>query len=292
MRVRPKLDHIKNCIVPQLFTLNNQFFGLDKWEYLSYRLIMPDKKIKAVLFDFGETLLNFGKVNAGQLFREGARLSYDFLKSVGQPVGNFRWYCWRNLISVRVCYWLSSITRRDFDALKMLKKSGIKRGIKLDEQRWRHIAWLWYKPLSKVGRIEPETTETLTALKKLGLKLGIVSNTFVSGSSLDKHLEQLGILDFFGVRVYSYEFDFRKPDVRIFKAAAERIGEMLENILFVGDQIDRDIKPAVKTGMKAVLKTAYTNAGKKIPKEAWRINRLSELPGLIEKINAKTAYSK
>jgi len=34
------------------------------------------------------------------------------------------------------------------------------------------------------------------------------------------------------------------------------------------------------------LKTAYTNAGKKIPKGAWKINQLSELPTLIEKINA------
>ncbi|GAI71517.1 unnamed protein product, partial [marine sediment metagenome] len=84
-----------------------------------------------------------------------------------------------------------------------------------------------------VSKVEPETADTLAALKNLGLKLGIVSNTFVNGSSLEKHLEQLGILDFFSVRIYSYEFDFRKPDARIFKAAAERIGEMLENILFV-----------------------------------------------------------
>jgi len=38
--------------------------------------------------------------------------------------------------------------------------------------------------------------------------------------------------------------------------------------------------------MQAVLKTAYTNAGKKIPKGAWKINQLSELPVLIKKINA------
>ena len=144
--------------------------------------------------------------------------------------------------------------------------------------------------MSKIGKAESNIIQTLAALKKLGLKLGIVSNTFISGSSLDKHLEQLGILDFFPVRLYSYEFDFRKPDARIFKIAAERIGEMLENILFVGDQIDRDVKAAAKTGMHAVLKAAYTNAGKKTPKGAWKINQLAELPGLIEKINAGTSH--
>lgn len=247
---------------------------------------MPEKKIKAVLFDFGETLLNFGKVNTTRLFQEGAGLSYEFLKGSGQPVGNFKCYCWRSLISLRIHHWLSSITGRDFDALELLKKVGTKKGIKLDGEQWRYFAWLWYEPLSKVAKVESNISETLIALKRMGLKLGIVSNTFVNGSSLEKHLAQLGILDFFAVRVYSYEFDFRKPDVRIFKVAAERIGEMLENILLVGDQIDKDIKAAIKTGMKAVLKAAYTNTGRKIPKGVLKINQLSELPALIEKINA------
>ncbi len=243
-------------------------------------------EIRAVLFDFGETLLNFGKVSMCQLFRQGAGLSYNFLKDSGQPVGSFEFYCWRNLISLRIHHLISNITGRDFDALVLLKKIASKKGVKLDEQQWRHLVWLWYEPLSKVGKVEPETIETLTTLKKMGLKLGIVSNTFVNSFCLDKHLEQFGILDFFTVRLYSHKFDFRKPDVRIFKLAAERIKESLENILFVGDRIDKDVKPAVKLGLKAVLKTAYTNAGKKLPKGALKINRLCELPGLIEKINS------
>lgn len=247
---------------------------------------MPDKKIKAVLFDLGETLLNFGKVNTTRLFRQGAGLSYDFLKSAGQPIGKFNYYCWRNLISLRIRCWISNIIRRDFDALTLFKKIGTRKGIKLNEQQWQHLAWLWYKPLYKASTADPKTKETLTALKDSGLKLGIVSNTFVHGSSLEKHLEQLNILDFFSVRLYSYEFGFRKPDIRIFKIAAERIGEMLENIMFVGDRVDMDVKPAARIGMQAVLKSAYTNTGKKIPKGTWKINQLSELPDLIEKINA------
>jgi len=249
---------------------------------------MPDKKIKAVLFDLGETLLNFGKVNTTQLFRQGACLSYDFLKSCGQPVGNFNYYCWRNLISLRIRHWLSNITKNDFNSLLLLRGIGTKKGIRLDRQQWRHFAWLWYEPLYKISKTEPNTKETLAALKNSGLKLGIVSNTFVNSCSLDKHLEQLGILEFFSVRVYSYEFDFRKPDTRIFKAAAERIGEKLENILFVGDRINQDVKAAAKAGMQTVLKKAYTNAGKKTPKGVLKITQLAELPALIEKINANS----
>lgn len=247
---------------------------------------MPAKKIKAILFDLGETLITFGKVNTSELFRQSARLSYDFLKSRGQPIGNFKWYYWRNYISLRIRRWISSITGRDFDALALLKKVGEKKGINLGEQQWRHLAWLWYEPLSKVAKTESNIAETLTKLKEAGLKLGIVSNTFINSSSLEKHLQQLGILDFFTVKVYSYEFNFRKPNVKIFKIAAERIGEIMEDILFVGDHIDNDIRAAVKIGMIPVLKAAYTNTGKKIPDGVWKIDRLAELPELVEKINA------
>jgi len=244
------------------------------------------QQIKAALFDLGETILNFGKINATRLFRQGARLSYDYLKSCGQHVGGFEYYCWRNLIALRIRNIIANITKNDFNSAAFLRSHGTKKGIKLDAGQWKHYAWLWYEPLRKISTTEPEIKQTLAALKKAGLKLGIVSNTFVNGSSLDKHLEQVGILDFFQTRVYSYEFDFRKPDLRIFKIAAERIGEAMENILYIGDRIDKDTKPALKLGMKAVLKTAYTNNGKNTPDGAYKINHLSELPALVEKINS------
>lgn len=247
---------------------------------------MPDKKIKAVLFDLGETLLNFGKVKTTSLFLDGAKLSYDFLKDLNQPVVDFKLYCWRSLMSLQLYHFFSKITGNDFDALALLKKIGIKKGVKLNQEQWQHIAWLWYKPLSRFGQTEADIKDTLAALKNSGLKLGIVSNTFVHRSSLEKHLEQLGILDFFSVRLFSYEFNFRKPDPRIFITAADRIGERLPNIMFIGDRLNPDIKPALKLDMTAVLKYAYTNGRKKPPKGTYKIKHLAELPALIEKINA------
>jgi HAD superfamily hydrolase (TIGR01549 family) len=250
---------------------------------------MPDKKIKAILFDLGETLLNFGQVNPRDIFRKGARLSYDFLKSSGQPVGSFKSYCLWYVAALYFRRIVSGITRNDFNSLAMLRWAGMKKGIHLDGDQWRHFAWLWYEPLSKIATVEPDIKETLTKLKDSGLKLGIVSNTFVSRDSLERHIQQFDILDFFETRMYSYEFDFRKPDLRIFRIAAERIGEIPQNILFVGDRIDKDIKPALKVGMQAVMKTAYTNNGKKLPRDAWKVAKISELPSLIQKINSQAA---
>jgi putative hydrolase of the HAD superfamily len=246
-----------------------------------------NNQIKAVLFDLGETLLDFGKIKATRLFRQGARLSYDYLKSSGQPVVNFECYCWVNLLILRIRHLIGRIQKRDFDSLALLRKVGTRVGVRFDDEQWRHFAWLWYEPLSKMATTETDIKDTLISLKGLGLKLGILSNTFVNADSLEKQLKQLGLLDFFSVRLYSYQFDFRKPDLRIFKIAAERLDEPAENILYIGDRIDMDIEPALKIGFKPVLKAAYANDGKTPPNGAWKINHLSELPSLIQKLNTK-----
>ncbi len=242
--------------------------------------------IKAVLFDLGDTLLNFGRIRTTRVFQQSARRTYDYLVKNGQPASNFLWYCLRNLIAIRLRIFRSDLAGRDFDALSLLKKSGAKHGYKFSEDQWREVGWLWYEPLSRLAKIEPDIKNTLSTLGGMGLKLGILSNTFISAGSLDRHLRQLGILDFFPYRLYSYQFEFRKPDRRIFQAAADKMDELVENILYVGDRLDKDIWPALKAGMRTALKSAYTNAGKNVPAGVWKIDRIAELPVIIEKVNA------
>ncbi len=246
---------------------------------------MAHDVIRAVLFDLGETILNFGRVNTTRAFLLGARATHSFLKEQGQPVAPFPWYTLRNLVRLRVKYLLSNITGRDFDSLELLKKVGLRKRVHLPPAQWEQFAWLWYEPLGRCAWVEQDLKQTLSTLKSLGLKLGIVSNTFVNRSSLQRHLEVLSILGFFPVQLYSYEFHVRKPSPELFRMAAEKIDVPAGNILFVGDRIDNDILPAMRTGMRAALKEAYTNAGRETPPGAYRIQRLSELPELIEKIN-------
>jgi HAD superfamily hydrolase (TIGR01549 family) len=245
---------------------------------------VPEHEIRAVLFDLGDTILNFGRVETTKTFLAGARVSYAFLKEHGQYRGGFAWYFLSNLLRLRARYLLSDVLQRDFNSLELLQAVGARKGVDLSPEQWEQFAWLWYEPLSRRAQIEPDLPETLAALRGMGLKLGIVSNTFVSRHSLERHLRELGILEFFSLQLYSCEFHFRKPDVEIFRVAAERIGEAARNILFVGDRIDNDIRPALESGMKAVLKEAYTNQGKKTPPGAHRIHRLAELPHLMQSL--------
>ena len=243
-------------------------------------------QIQAILFDIGETLLNFGKVDAAGLFREGTSLAYDFLKKLGAPVGSFKIYLFRHSLAIRLHLLFSKIRGRDFDSYEMLKKMEIRRGTRLNQQQWIDYAKCWYEPLRKIARVEPDIIETLKKLKGKKLKLGVLSNTFINASTLDRHLAQLGLLEFFEVRVYSYEYPFRKPDKRIFLDAAKKLNTEPENILFVGDRIDTDINGSAAAAMLPCLKKAYTNINKKNYNNIMRVDKLSELPGLVESINA------
>ncbi|MDD5459057.1 MAG: HAD family hydrolase [Phycisphaerae bacterium] len=241
---------------------------------------------KAIIFDLGDTLLNFGRVQPTGLFMRGARLSYDYLKKLGQPVPIYAVYCVKNLAAIRFRHMWSTVSSNDFSARELLKNINKNSGFNLTEQQWDELVWLWYEPLSELGTVEPDITETLEKLRQMNLKLAILSNTFVDGSSLEKHLAKHDMLKFFDVKMYSYQFSFRKPDPRIFRQAAEKLQLSPSEIVFVGDRIDKDIKPALKVGMKAVLKAAYTNKYKCPPHNVPKIETIRELPAVIEKINS------
>ena len=252
---------------------------------------MSQGPIKAVLFDIGDTLVNFGKVSTFRVFKEGSRLSYDFLRDLGQPVGNFTWYFWRNLISLQRRLFISYLTGNDFDSLEVIRGVGRRKGVELTDEQWEKLAVIWYEPLRRIAHPEPQTIETLKSLQQQGLKLGILSNTFIHGTSIERHLTEMGLLEFFPVRLYSYEFSFRKPDPRIFTEGLKRLGETPAHVLYVGDRIRNDIIPTLKLGMLAALKRAYSNAGKQPPAGAWTIDKLAELPGLIERFNKSNMLS-
>jgi len=87
------------------------------------------------------------------------------------------------------------------------------------------------------------------------------------------------------MRIYSYQLKYRKPSKKIFLKAASMIETEPENILFVGDRINKDVCGAMRAGMKAALKAAYTNEGQKRPEGTIEIERIAQLPGIIEEIN-------
>lgn len=86
----------------------------------------------------------------------------------------------------------------------------------------------------------------LTQLKT-SYELGIVSNFT---GNLELILAECDCLNLFNFVLDSYHVGFSKPDLRIFQIALKKTNQKAENVLFVGDNLERDILPAKTLGMK------------------------------------------
>src|SRR5690606_38948955 len=138
-------------------------------------------------------------------------------------------------------------------------------------------AWNWYLPLAEQATLEPGTHETLQRLRDGGYRMGLISNTFVPGFVLDRHLARLSLLEYFPVRVYSCDVGYRKPDPRIFQIALDRIGVGPDEAVFIGDSPTADILGARQASIYPIWKRPPHQAGTTL--DALTISRLAELPG-------------
>jgi len=243
-------------------------------------------RIKGILFDLGDTLLDFGKVDVSSLFEAGARLAHEYLTSQGLELPSLARYHRLQLWAIRWNYLKSRFTRREFNSLDLLGRLSARLGHRLSAEQIGELAWRWYQPLSAQATVEPGLVEMLRRLTAGGLAMGIVSNTFVPGEVLDRHLASVGLLDLLPVRVYSCEVRYRKPNVVIFNLALARIGLAPAETMFVGDSPHADIRGANRAGMISVLKDP---SGRHVADKggaAYRVARLAELEDIIARHNA------
>src|SRR5262245_27330816 len=95
-----------------------------------------------------------------------------------------------------------------------------------------------------------ETKEVLEELKRLKLRLGVISNFDSRVYSVMRSLE---IIEFFDAGTISSETGFAKPHPEIFEAAIRALGVDRHRILLVGDNLADDVQAAEQAGLTAVL---------------------------------------
>ncbi|MFE4713316.1 HAD family hydrolase [Paenibacillus sp. NPDC056722] len=124
----------------------------------------------------------------------------------------------------------------------------------------------------------PNLLELLEELQQRGIELGLITNGFTALQM--SNIQALGIERYFSAILVSEQEGLRKPDHRIFKLAAERLGVAPEESIYVGDHPMNDVQASREAGMIAIWKKdEYWDS----PVEADAvINDLSELVGILE----------
>jgi HAD superfamily hydrolase (TIGR01509 family) len=242
-------------------------------------------RIKGILFDLGDTLIDFGKVDVPTLFEAGAHMAYDYLTKLGKPLPAFANYHRRQLRAVRWNYFKSRITGREFNALDIMGNLSHKLGHDLSCEQTIDLAWQWYAPLAAMAKVAPCARDLLEDFKRQGLTVGLVSNTFIPGQVLDRHLAQAGLLELLPVRVYSCDCKWRKPSPDIFRLALKLAALAPGETLFVGDSPQADIVGANRAGMISVLKDPANRFANTKAKPAHRIKDLCELSPILRQYN-------
>ncbi len=94
--------------------------------------------------------------------------------------------------------------------------------------------------------------KTLELLHHAGLKLGVVSNSYGNMQTL---CHEFGYNKFLKVIIDSTTEGVSKPDPRIYTLALDRLKLPAPQVLMVGDNFERDIRPCKILGMKTAWLT-------------------------------------
>ncbi|MFI5758927.1 HAD family hydrolase [Streptomyces sp. NPDC051569] len=134
----------------------------------------------------------------------------------------------------------------------------------------------------------PDVRPALTALRSDGLWLGIAGNQTVRAGGILRTLFTDDV-DLIGT---SDDWDASKPDPAFFERVAEVVPFDNEEILYVGDRLDNDIRPALTAGMRTALirrgpwATIQWNTEDAVRLPDLRIGSLTELPEQIAALSA------
>jgi putative hydrolase of the HAD superfamily len=136
----------------------------------------------------------------------------------------------------------------------------------------------YFKDYTRRVDVQKEAIPTLRSLLPR-YRLGVVTN-FAYPSGIYRILEKFGLEEVFDPIVISGEVGWIKPSPIIFQVALSKLRMSAEQVVFVGDDPEADIKGAKNIGMK----TVFLARGSSRCDADITISHLSSLTDVIEKL--------
>ena len=126
----------------------------------------------------------------------------------------------------------------------------------------------------------PGAVDTVAELKRLGYKVGVVSN---AEGRVEQDLEAAGFRGMFETVVDSHVVGVAKPDPGIFAIVLERMGAAAAKAVFLGDVPAVDVVGARAAGIRPVLLDRH---GLYPEVDVPRLARIEEFPACLEELEA------
>ena len=203
--------------------------------------------LRAVLFDWGDTLFHFAYDE--ELLAAGWDAGLATLDREGLPGHEETAAVFRERY-LPLLFVEGSVDEVEYPAMIRELLGGF--GVELTDGELdgflaaEHAAWA---PARLVGA---HTHALLDSLRARGLLTGLVSNAFDPGWLLHKDLADMGLAERLDAAVFSSEVGKRKPHPAVFEATLSRLGVEPAEALFVGDRRYEDMRGAKELGMTTV----------------------------------------
>jgi putative hydrolase of the HAD superfamily len=152
------------------------------------------------------------------------------------------------------------------------------------DEQLAEAAALRYIAYRTAAQLRPDALDTLRALRADGYKIGLVSDCT---HDLADQWTQFELAAYIDEAVFSCHEGTRKPDPRLFLAAAERLGVEPETCLYVGDGGGDEMAGSAAVGMHPVLLAGEdwaANHAPGRPQATWtgrHAETLSEIPAIL-----------
>lgn len=136
------------------------------------------------------------------------------------------------------------------------------------------------------GQVHPDVLPTLTALRERGYRLGIITNGTAYNQA--RKIDHTGLQTYMDLVVLAGEEGIQKPDPRLFRMAAARLGVPCECCVFVGDNPHADIQGARDAGMIPLRKHADLDPEHplhrmEMPADVPVIENIGDLPAWLDR---------
>ncbi|MEM2393199.1 MAG: HAD family hydrolase [Candidatus Bathyarchaeia archaeon] len=204
--------------------------------------------IQAIIFDFIGTLVNVRgydlEVSKMKLYKAlceaGFKVGHEkFLEAYTRAHEKYRAIRYQQLVEVTNAIWIS-------EALNSLGFKTVP-----EDSKIKVAVNLFFEDYLSSLRIRKCAKKLLKKLSAENYKLGLVSN-FTYAPLIYGALRKTGINQFFNVVLVSAEIGWRKPHPKIFEEALRRLQVRAEEVLYIGDSPDEDIRGAKQLGMKTI----------------------------------------
>lgn len=219
--------------------------------------------LKAVIFDLGETLITYAiddtkreKNISKEVHNVFSKMGYSIPENFYHELKSEMWKNWKEQFG---------LFELEFEISDFLYHLLCKLGVKAQDvaKFIPLIIEIIYKYDLQYVVLKPTVKETLKKLQSKLYLTGIISNTSYSYDHILEILKRLEIINYFNVVIVSSKEKICKPNPKIFKKVLQLLCISANEVVFVGNDLQVDIKGAERAGIKSIL---ITDAEQRIDK--------------------------